>query len=89
MKYSPTSSLAADREVVLLMYNFELEVARLEAREQGQRMLLLRQAQIRFGKLPIAVERRVQDATAEKLLAWGEHLMTAESLEAWCAAIEA
>jgi predicted transposase/invertase (TIGR01784 family) len=87
-----TRRLAADREEALLLYHFEINEARRAGREEGlekgQRALLLRLAHTRFGELPSDVARRVETATTEQVTRWGERLMTAESLDAWFAAME-
>lgn len=87
-----TRRLAADREEALLLYHFEINearrLAREEGREEGQRTLLLHQAHTRFGEVPSEVALRVETATSEQLTRWGDRLMTVDSLEAWCAAME-
>ena len=83
-----TRRLAADREEALLLYHFEINEARRLAREEGQRDIVLHLASRRFGELPREVASRVEAATTEQVTRWGEQLMTAESLEAWFAAME-
>ena len=83
--------LAADREEGFLLYHFELHEARrlgvAEGREEGQRKLLVGQARARFGEVPSEVVEHIDAAKSEQLLRWGESLMTAESLDEWCASI--
>jgi hypothetical protein len=53
-------------------------------RMEGGAALLLRQLSRRFGPLSEAARQRISLAGAETLLAWGERLMDARSLdEAW------
>jgi hypothetical protein len=52
-----------------------------QGRLEGQRELLLRQLQVKFGPLPPAVVARIQAITAEAALEkLGEQVLTAESL---------
>ena len=65
-----------------------LEEGRREGRQQGLRAgearVLLRQIELRFGSLTPAVRERVEGASADDLLRWGERLLTAGSLdEVW------
>ena len=57
-----------------------LERGRQEGRREGEAALLLRQIERKFGLLEPRDRRRIQDADAERLLEWGERLMTVESL---------
>ena len=50
-------------------------------RREGEAALLLRMAERRFGQVSSAARRRIEDARPEQLLAWGERLVTAQSLE--------
>jgi hypothetical protein len=56
-------------------------LGRSEGRVEGQRALLLRQLARRFGSLPEAVMRYVQNADSEQLEYWGERLMSATVLD--------
>lgn len=58
-----------------------LQVGLRQGRQQGEARLLLRLLRGRFGPLAPEVRARVEAADAETLLAWGERLLTAESLE--------
>ena len=49
---------------------------------------VLDEAHTRFGEVPSEVALRVETATSEQLTRWGDRLMTVDSLEAWCAAME-
>ena len=49
-------------------------------REEGAR-LVLRQLRLKFGALEPAIESRVRSADADRLLEWGERVVTAESLQ--------
>lgn len=51
-----------------------------EGISQGERALLLRQLRARFGTLPAIVTARVEAADAKAIEAWGERVLTAESL---------
>ena len=53
-------------------------------RVEGEATLLLRLLERRFGPLPAAIRQRVAAADAETLLAWGERVLDADSLdEVW------
>jgi len=57
---------------------------REEGRVQGEAALLLRQLERKFRPLPESARQRVATADAETLLAWGERLLDANSLdEVW------
>ena len=79
--------LAADREEAFLLGRFELQEAREEGAEQGQRKLLLKQASLRFGMLPEHIVQRIESANGDELLRWGEAVLT-DSVDDWCALIE-
>jgi predicted transposase/invertase (TIGR01784 family) len=49
--------------------------------QKGEAALLLRLLERKFGRLDRQVRARVRAADAESLLAWGERVLTAESLE--------
>ncbi len=53
---------------------------RKEGRKEGESALLWRQLQRKFGRLDPSVEKRIQSASAEQLLEWGERFVTVESL---------
>jgi hypothetical protein len=57
------------------------EEGRQEGRQEGEARLLLRLLRLKFGPLATDVEERVRSADAERLLDWGERLLTAESLQ--------
>jgi hypothetical protein len=52
-----------------------------DGQRQGERRLLLRQLRARFGELPPAIVARVEAAEPEVLEAWGERVLTAQSLD--------
>lgn len=52
-----------------------------EGRKEGEAALLLRLLERKFGRLKPSTRKRVQGADAERLLDWGERLLTAERLE--------
>lgn len=52
-----------------------------EGRRQGGAELLLRQAERKFGPLGIHDRTRIELAPPERLLLWGERLLTARSIE--------
>lgn len=54
---------------------------RQEGRREGERRLLLRQLERKFGTVGPATRRRIEEAEDRQLLAWGESLVTAETLE--------
>ncbi|MFL6234519.1 MAG: Rpn family recombination-promoting nuclease/putative transposase, partial [Thermoanaerobaculia bacterium] len=50
---------------------------REEGRQEGEARLLLRQLRLKFGPLEPALEDRVRSADADRLLEWGERVLTA------------
>lgn len=54
---------------------------REEGRQEGEARLLLRQLRLKFGPLEPALEERVRSADADRLLEWGDRVLTAESLQ--------
>jgi hypothetical protein len=52
-----------------------------EGRRQGGAELLLRQTERKFGPLATHDRMRIELAPPERLLAWGERLLSASSLE--------
>jgi hypothetical protein len=54
---------------------------RSEARNEGERSLLLRLLGVRFGELPAAAVARVETATMADIERWGERLFTAKTLD--------
>ncbi|WP_255753603.1 DUF4351 domain-containing protein [Massilia sp. erpn] len=58
-----------------------LQIGRQEGRQEGQVELLGRLLARRFGDLPAAVQNRLQQASAAQLLAWGERVFDAATLE--------
>ncbi|MCP4204911.1 MAG: DUF4351 domain-containing protein, partial [bacterium] len=53
---------------------------REEGRKEGEAALLLRLVEKKFGAVGPRVRRRIQNASAERLLEWGERFVTAETL---------
>jgi predicted transposase/invertase (TIGR01784 family) len=56
------------------------EEGRQEGRQEGQAALLLRQLTRKFNNVPAEYQQRIQQASAEQLLAWGEQLLGAKTL---------
>ena len=56
------------------------EEGRQEGRQEGEARLVLRQLRLKFGPLGPEIEDRVRSADADRLLTWGERVLTAESL---------
>lgn len=52
-----------------------------KGRQEGEASLLLRQLERKFGRLDPKTRKRVRGADAERLLTWGERVLTAERLE--------
>ena len=51
-----------------------------QGRQEGEARLLLRLLRMKFGALDPEIEERVRSADADRLLEWGERVLTAESL---------
>jgi hypothetical protein len=54
---------------------------REEGRQEGEVAMLLRQLGSKFGPLAPDVEERVLSADADRLLEWGERILSAQSLK--------
>jgi hypothetical protein len=54
---------------------------REEGRQEGEARVVLRLLRLKFGPLEPALEDRVRSADADRLLEWGERVLTAESLQ--------
>jgi len=62
-------------------WNRELrEEGRREGRQEEGARLVLRQLRLKFGPLDPEIEERVHSADPDRLLEWGERVLTAESL---------
>jgi len=57
------------------------EEGREEGRKSGEAELLIRQLRLKFGPLPEGAVEHIRVAGAEELLAWGERVLTAETLD--------
>ena len=82
--------LAQEREEAFLLYQFELNTARREAKAEGRqegrqeerRAVVLQLAQRRFGNVPEDVRNRIEVASAQQLERWIDAIFEAESLDA-------
>ncbi len=54
---------------------------REEGRQEGESRLLLRLVRLKFGPLEPEMEERVRSADADRLLEWGDRVLTATSLQ--------
>jgi prophage antirepressor-like protein len=54
---------------------------RQEGRQEGEARVVLRLLRLKFGPLEPETEDRVRSADADRLLEWGERVLTAESLQ--------
>jgi predicted transposase YdaD len=52
-----------------------------EGRQEGEARVVLRQLRFKFGPLEPAIEDLVRSADADRLLEWGERVLTAENLQ--------
>lgn len=52
-----------------------------KGRREGEARLLIRQLEFKFGSLRPEDQARIDVADAERLLAWGERVLTARSLD--------
>lgn len=52
-----------------------------KGRQEGEARIVLRQLRFKFGPLESEVENRVRSADADRLLEWGERVLTAKSLQ--------
>jgi predicted transposase YdaD len=57
------------------------EEGRQEGRQEGEARVVLRQLRLKFGPLETEIEERVRSADSDRLLEWGERVLTAESLQ--------
>jgi flagellar biosynthesis/type III secretory pathway protein FliH len=58
-----------------------LKKGRQEGRQEGEANLLLRLLERKFGPLDPKTKARIRRAGAERLLHWGERILTAERLD--------
>lgn len=56
-------------------------LGRKEGRQEGEAAFLLRLLERKFGRVDAKTRKRVQSADAERLLDWGERVLTAQRLE--------
>jgi predicted transposase/invertase (TIGR01784 family) len=64
------------------MWNRQIrEEGRQEGRQEGEARLVLRLLYLKFGPLAPEIEERVRSADADRLLEWGERVLTAERLQ--------
>lgn len=49
--------------------------------QQGEALVLERQLRLKFGALPEAVQRRIEQASEPTLLEWSERVLTASRLD--------
>ena len=54
---------------------------RKEGRQEGEAQMLLRLLRLKFGVLPEEVQRRIESAEADALLALSERVLTANSID--------
>jgi hypothetical protein len=54
---------------------------REEGRQEGEARMVLRLLRLKFGPLESGIEDRVRSADADRLLEWGERVLTAKSLQ--------
>ena len=57
------------------------EEGRGEGRQEGEARLLLRLLRSKFGPLEPEIEERVRSADPDRLLVWGERVLTAERIQ--------
>jgi prophage antirepressor-like protein len=57
------------------------EEGRQEGRQEGEARVVLRQLRLKFGPLESGIEDRVRSADTDRLLEWGERILTAGSLQ--------
>ncbi len=54
---------------------------RKEGMQKGEAGILLRQMHLKFGKLDAEVLAKIESASAEQLLVWSEHILSAQTVE--------
>lgn len=52
-----------------------------QGKHQGEALVLERQLRLKFGALPDAVQRRIEQASEQTLLEWSERVLTASRLD--------
>jgi flagellar biosynthesis/type III secretory pathway protein FliH len=57
------------------------EEGREEGRQEGEAQVVLRLLRLKFGPLAPEVEERLRSADADRLLEWGDRVLTAKSLQ--------
>jgi len=64
------------------MWNRQIrEEGRQEGRQEGEARLVLRLLHLKFGPLTPDIEEQVRSADADRLLEWGERVLTVERLQ--------
>jgi hypothetical protein len=79
--FDPGQGESPEEKMTLAEIRQQVEEAQQKLRDEGKRMLLLKQLRRRFGDLPSATVARVEAAEPEVLEAWGEQFATAQSLD--------
>lgn len=69
------------REVMVTLAERLRQEGLKEGLKEGQQRLLLRQLRVRFGNVSAEVEARVRGGADAELEAWGERVVTAQSVE--------
>lgn len=54
---------------------------RQEGRQEGEAQMMLRLLRLKFGPLDPEIEGRVRSADPDRLLEWGERVLTAKTLQ--------
>jgi predicted transposase YdaD len=57
------------------------EEGREEGRQEGEARVVLRLLRLKFGPLAPELEERLRSADVDRLLEWGERVLTARSLQ--------
>jgi predicted transposase/invertase (TIGR01784 family) len=87
----PRFGLSREEAATLILEELETMLAesidrwnreiREEGRQEGEARVVLRQLRLKFGPLEPEIEDRVRSADADRLLEWGERVLTAKSLQ--------
>ncbi len=74
---------ALDKGAAMLLDSIDrwTRETREEGRQEGEAWMLLRLLRMKFGPLAPEVEERVRSTDAERLLEWGDRVLTAEQLQ--------
>ncbi len=74
-------ALAEERRIGVYFHNLGLRLAKEEGREEGERLLLEKLIELKFGSLSGKVRAKLESADQPQLSLWAERILTARSVD--------